>query len=46
MRGRGYRVTERVAIVTDLQNALPWLQSNRTRCHVYRITERAVVVAE
>ena len=27
-------------MITELQNALPWLQSNITRCRGYRVTER------
>jgi hypothetical protein len=48
-----YRRTVRVAVVTECQNVLQWLQSYRTRCHAYKsryrgytVTERVAVVTE
>jgi hypothetical protein len=51
----GYRVTERVAMVTELQSTLSGYRitkrvakftENRTRCHNFRLTEPVTMVTE
>jgi hypothetical protein len=47
--GHDYRFPESVVMVTELQNDLPWLlwlQTNKTHCHVYRVTERVALVTD
>ena len=46
MRCHGYRVTEPVAMITDLQKALPLLQSNRTRCYNFSVKKRVARITD
>ena len=43
---RSFRVTERGTMVTELQIALPLLQSNNTRCCGYRVIKRVAMFTE
>jgi len=40
------QIIEHAAIITEQQNALRWLQNNRTSCLGYRVTEPVFMFTE